>query len=1089
MIIASEMYQLANKTNVRVFSTLVWNWLIVHTTKGKDKGREPDQRIGEATQKDLMAPRRSRGKVPDNGVAPDGATFNGIAKTVLREQKKAAELGFMKMDIVNPPQGAHWGRFNDRKLNNEWVDELAIQFQSNLDNCTDESAIEVAVKIEWLKDVTKVHQTVDGKAIEDVSAIEFTDEGKTAIANNNLWALGGNHRREALILYVSAQREELEEKRKEFNRVEEESKKPTQARLGPAKGAAVERQDIEAYKKLLKALEDKIENAGYWVIKLYDRRSGSVQVDDVLAAKIEQNPLNISTAIFRFLSRNETKGSRKATEEELLLEIVDELRDAYDRDVEVQGERPQDLDMAKRYPRFMEAAKAKAEEYKDARGHRRLCSVPTFALGLVLASRIWQHYTHSPWFNIATLTKMLDDHGRFISEYLVESIETLERIANPAKPPLDVAELNDLGIQMVVSQEPGRWTKMEKRLSCMEKPFEGRGDASAWGKELLDKIDRCFIKNYKDNEKEKEKDSETLSDSLFFQDNKNINKFTLYCADVDRVLLENPKTTLPYAREYFAYAMMYRTHGHKFPMPLGTASVVQAVHKLATKYNKGLCEVISWLGTCVSWVPKLGAKIYIVHDKFDAALDTVSRDGLIRSNATGIRRNVFRIIFSHLTSTVVEMDTFLMKNNTNRMLVKDISSFKYLADDLAIVGKAASSGTSKKPNKSKLEPVKAVMKNKDTSSVVDFLSAVDWTAERFLTVETAVVESYRQDLLSHCPGANTLRNDLRDMLVKAVAPYSDEGSDGEGSPMVCKWEFPDNMEGGAGGAPKLKDLLEEWNSARAGFSKEKKDPIAVAIQSFEKNNFKYLACSGSAAEAQPGAIETLAHQLLSGLYEIMCKNKARIEHEGKDDNDDEDSDFDMDNTPIPVISRKPHVVSKEYKKELNYDKWAFTQSVQKNKRIAPLKSSLIPMSRQELHASPFTDRIMAGLEENNTQQVSESPMGMESQASELDPQQGSSSQAQPRSPVSFSSQHDRASTPPSREPSKHPAPSSPEDARPIKRQNRPKSSTPPLPKNVGSSSRRQASSGGKTSVTNTRSKDSSQSLAAHDSDVPDDDLM
>ncbi|KAH9015001.1 hypothetical protein EDB84DRAFT_1443612 [Lactarius hengduanensis] len=123
--------------------------------------------------------------------------------------------------------------------------------------------------------------------------------------------------------------------------------------------------------------------------------------------------------------------------------------------------------------------------------------------------------------------------------------------------------------------------------------------------------------------------------------------------------------------------------------------------------------------------------------------------------------------------------------------------------------------------------------------------------------------------------SGTLRNDLHNMFVKAVAPYSDKGSDGEGSPMVCKWEFSGHIilkchdpKGRVGRAPKLKDLLEEWNSTCARFSKDKKDPIAVAIQSIKKNNFKYLACSGSAAEAQPGAIETLTHQLLSGLYEV-----------------------------------------------------------------------------------------------------------------------------------------------------------------------------------------------------------------------------
>ena len=46
------------------------------------------------------------------------------------------------------------------------------------------------------------------------------------------------------------------------------------------------------------------------------------------------------------------------------------------------------------------------------------------------------------------------------------------------------------------------------------------------------------------------------------------------------------------------------------------------------------------MGTCVSWVPRLTAKIYVVHDPFDSAFTTASTDLLLKSNATGIRRKV-----------------------------------------------------------------------------------------------------------------------------------------------------------------------------------------------------------------------------------------------------------------------------------------------------------------------------------------------------------------------------------------------------------------------------------------------------------------
>lgn len=100
-----------------------------------------------------------------------------------------------------------------------------------------------------------------------------------------------------------------------------------------------------------------------------------------------------------------------ATQEELLLEIVAHLRDAYEKDIQNQGQQGKYIDASIHFPLFMEMAKMKSEEFKENRSYGRLCSVPSFALGLVMASRIRRHYTHASWFNITTLTKMLISHG------------------------------------------------------------------------------------------------------------------------------------------------------------------------------------------------------------------------------------------------------------------------------------------------------------------------------------------------------------------------------------------------------------------------------------------------------------------------------------------------------------------------------------------------------------------------------------------------------------------------------------------------------------------------------------------------------
>ena len=114
--------------------------------------------------------------------------------------------------------------------------------------------------------------------------------------------------------------------------------------------------------------------------------------------------------LYRFLSRNETKGRHMATEEEFLLEIVDLLRDAYEEDIKEQDAIPgEDESVVNRH--FQKAAKEAAEKHKEGRGYRQLCCVETFALGLVMASRIRRHYTHAPWFKITPLARMLHVHG------------------------------------------------------------------------------------------------------------------------------------------------------------------------------------------------------------------------------------------------------------------------------------------------------------------------------------------------------------------------------------------------------------------------------------------------------------------------------------------------------------------------------------------------------------------------------------------------------------------------------------------------------------------------------------------------------
>jgi hypothetical protein len=50
-----------------------------------------------------------------------------------------------------------------------------------------------------------------------------------------------------------------------------------------------------------------------------------------------------------------------------------------------------------------------------------------------------------------------------------------------------------------------------------------------------------------------------------------------YYARVDTILRDN-HSTLPFTHEHFAYAMMWKKRGETFTVPLGTVSVLAALH-------------------------------------------------------------------------------------------------------------------------------------------------------------------------------------------------------------------------------------------------------------------------------------------------------------------------------------------------------------------------------------------------------------------------------------------------------------------------------------------------------------------------------
>jgi hypothetical protein len=285
----------------------------------------------------------------------------------------------------------------------------------------------------------------------------------------------------------------------------------------------------------------------------------------------------------------------------LLQEIIDELKDAFESELARMKDPSRQEDFKIKYPDFVRKVVSKSTVLKrKSIGYRQICCLPAFAFGLVMASRIPSHYTHAPWFKIKTLSNMINVHGtvsdpfergagrltrslQFVAQFLVESVEFLERIANPRKPPLNLATIERK--KVAFDAQKGDLVELRESLVGMEDTFGNTGDLSSWSPELLNDIDKCFLKNYINM------DGQPVSYLFFPRCPKNLNSYMDYCSEVDEALRMHSESVPPYAREYFLYHSIWQMRNWPFPVPLGTKSVVGALNVMATNVTKGFSEV------------------------------------------------------------------------------------------------------------------------------------------------------------------------------------------------------------------------------------------------------------------------------------------------------------------------------------------------------------------------------------------------------------------------------------------------------------------------------------------------------------------
>ena len=131
---------------------------------------------------------------------------------------------------------------------------------------------------------------------------------------------------------------------------------------------------------------------------------------------------NIRDGIYELLSRNEDKEVRMITEEEVLQTYINELKREFEKDIrnsakqEKKRGKPRAAeeheDLQKKYPLFSKRLEVFTTRFHSVNsGLRRLMLMPTFLVGLMMASRVGQHYQHASWFKVTSFMRMVEVHG------------------------------------------------------------------------------------------------------------------------------------------------------------------------------------------------------------------------------------------------------------------------------------------------------------------------------------------------------------------------------------------------------------------------------------------------------------------------------------------------------------------------------------------------------------------------------------------------------------------------------------------------------------------------------------------------------
>ena len=156
---------------------------------------------------------------------------------------------------------------------------------------------------------------------------------------------------------------------------------------------------------------------------------------------------------------------------------------------------------------------------------------------------------------------------------------------NEKTPPMSLEEIVAKRDVLEDLRNKAKISKLKMRLQEMDEEYlHGRGNLKLWSTEIFAKIDMIFIKYFMNNGK--------LLRYLFYPGNTNyLNTYTMYQANVDKVL-DNQWDELPvHCQAYFQYLTLWQICRYKFLVPLGTKTVIECFHKIADQWHKGFLEV------------------------------------------------------------------------------------------------------------------------------------------------------------------------------------------------------------------------------------------------------------------------------------------------------------------------------------------------------------------------------------------------------------------------------------------------------------------------------------------------------------------